>query len=187
MNINIYPKYYVENDRDYVKNRILISIIGDVESSLEMEVKDRYKDVLELRFCDLDFVPSKDHDLYGLSVFDSEKYYKIKDFIEEYKNENIDIHCSAGVSRSSAVAIGICFIKNDIELFKNTIKNHKNMRPNELVLSIFKMLASLTKTGLSIRNMNWYINYYHNNNSQGSYPDEYIHEELISVSSLVSI
>lgn len=133
MNIKIYRKDEVElglSNGDY-----LISILSTVETSLSDEIKSRYKKVLELRVDDI----QKEYE--GLTLFSKEHKKQICDFLigfYDYLNEEtIDIHCSAGVSRSPSVALGICVWEEDIGLAYRIIKENKYISPNEYILKMF--------------------------------------------------
>lgn len=133
MNIKIYRKDEVElglSNGDY-----LISILSTVETPLSDEIKSRYKKVLELRVDDI----QKDYE--GLTLFSQEHKKQICDFLigfYDYLNdETIDIHCSAGVSRSPSVALGICVWEGDIGLAYRIIKENKYILPNEYILKMF--------------------------------------------------
>ncbi|MGL5710467.1 MAG: hypothetical protein ACRCW9_06480 [Cetobacterium sp.] len=155
MRINIYPKFYVEKQTSLEKDKVLISILSPIETSLTKECKERYLDVLELRFEDLPFDASKIEELKEeyTRVFNEKDFELIKNFVSEYKNNSIDIHCAAGVSRSSAVALGICFIKEDKELLKDTILRHPFIYPNERILCFFRLLLNIVDQDFTLRNV----------------------------------
>ena len=126
-------------------DRILISITSTVETNLPQEAKDKYINVLELRFDDLSFNPNDynvqaNSDLYrsteGMKICDNSDIDRIEWFIERHSNIDIDIHCSAGVSRSGAVALGIAIMKNDEKLFNWVLENN-SIFPNERILCRF--------------------------------------------------
>lgn len=133
MNIKIYRKDEVElglSNGDY-----LISILSTVETPLSDEIKSKYKKVLEIRVDDI----QKEYD--GLTLFSQEHRQQICDFligIYDYLSEElIDIHCSAGVSRSPAVALGICFWEDDVCLAYRVIKENQYIFPNTYILKQF--------------------------------------------------
>lgn len=133
INIKIYRKDEVElglSNGDY-----LISILSTVETPLSNETKNRYKKILEIRVDDI----QKEHE--GLTLFSKEHRQQVikfvHDFYEYMSDEILDIHCSAGVSRSPAIAIGIGVWEDDIGLVYRTIKEHKSILPNEYILKMF--------------------------------------------------
>lgn len=99
------------------------------------KIKDNYDKVLEFRFDDIP-IPIEDYIL-----FNKEHLERIRDFVKE--DEDIDIHCSAGISRSTAVAIGICILKGDIEMMLDYLNRHHLIILNDYILSTFRL--ELTK------------------------------------------
>lgn len=133
MNIKIYRKDEVEiglSNGDY-----LISIISTVETPLSDNIKNRYKKVLELRIDDIQ------KEYVGLTLFSQKHRKQICNFVYEFyeymSEETLDIHCSAGVSRSPAIAIGIGVWEEDIGLVYRIIKENKYISPNEYILKMF--------------------------------------------------
>lgn len=128
MNIKTYSKAEIEQgvgNGDY-----LISILSTVETPLSESVKSKYKKVLELRFDDI----TKEYD--GLTLFGEEHLKKIIEFVNPILGESLDIHCSAGISRSTAVALGIA----DVYYYDSVIfdmLNNKCINPNKHILELF--------------------------------------------------
>lgn len=58
MKINIYPKYYIENDTKDVSSKYLISIVGSVEYELPYKIQNRYKKCWTTTFEDVRFDPN---------------------------------------------------------------------------------------------------------------------------------
>lgn len=91
------------------------------------------KDVLYLSFNDIegDIVTGK-----GTIMFKEPKqedFNGLKDFVDKYKNLDIIVHCDAGISRSSAVAIAIHrYLKKD----ESWIWDSKSYFPNRKVLEL---------------------------------------------------
>lgn len=159
--IRIFPKSTIEDDTEELKDKVLISILSPIETSLTKECKDRYKDVLELRFEDLPYDPKQIPKIadWHTRVFDKTDYDLILSFLNKHKNTtDIDIHCGAGISRSSGVALGICFYYNSLPLLKETIKNSKYIHPNERILCYFRLLSNPHYGGLNIENIYSMIN-----------------------------
>jgi predicted protein tyrosine phosphatase len=133
MNIKIWRKDEVE--LGFSKGDYLISILSTHETPLSDEVKSRYKEVLELRIDDI----QKEYD--GLTLFSMEHRQQVMKFVhgfyEYMSEETLDVHCSAGVSRSPSVALGICVWEGDIGLAYRVIKENKYILPNEYILKMF--------------------------------------------------
>lgn len=133
MKLNTFSKQ--EMERGDGKSRKLISILSSVETSLFENVKNKYDKVLELRFDDIP-IPIEDY-----IIFNKEHLKEIKEFVKD--DEDIDIHCSAGISRSTAVAIGICISKGNIDMMLDYLDRHHLIIPNDYILSMFRL--ELTK------------------------------------------
>lgn len=143
--INTFPKFYMEKraKEGDAKNRALISILSTVDSDLPKEIHDMYGKVMTLRFDDIELswvqmqTQELDEAYEGLTPFRGIDCAKIRLFIERVKDagiDEIDIHCTAGVSRSGAVGVGIAMILDDENLMEETIMNN-NILPNNYVLS----------------------------------------------------
>lgn len=133
MKLNTFSKQ--EMERGDGKSRKLISILSSVETSLFENVKNKYDKVLELRFDDIP-IPIEDY-----IIFNKEHLEQIREFVKD--DEDIDIHCSAGISRSTAVAIGICILKGNIAMMLDYLDRHHLIIPNDYILSMFRL--ELTK------------------------------------------
>ena len=133
MRLSTFSKREIE--RGDGESRKLISILSSCESPLFDKIKDSYDEVLELRFDDIP-IPIEDY-----ISFNKEHLEQIREFVKE--DEDIDIHCSAGISRSTAVAIGICVLKGDIEMMLDYLNRHHLIIPNDYILSMFRL--ELTK------------------------------------------
>ena len=126
-------KKFIEVDNRNHAHTILISILSTVETPLSQEVKDRYLDVLELRFDDI--VEEQE----GLSLFNFRHVKEIQHFVNKHIIGDIVVHCSQGVSRSTAVALAICiYIKKNNNMLVETIRYSDKMNPNEHVTNVFK-------------------------------------------------
>nr|WP_307775405.1 hypothetical protein [uncultured Cetobacterium sp.] len=140
--IKITRKDIIESGLMNDKKAVLISIISNFEEELTQNIKSEFYDVLTIRADDLIRVPTeKDgfslNEAASFKLFTETDYIIIKEFVEKYIDRQFIVHCAAGVSRSTAVAIGICSILDDLDLLKETIKKHPEMIPNNLILSIF--------------------------------------------------
>ena len=133
MKLNTFSKQEIK--RGDGKSRKLISILSSVETSLFENVKNKYDKVLELRFDD---IPISIEDYI---IFNKEHLEQIREFVKD--DEDIDIHCSAGISRSTDVAIGICILKGNIAMMLDYLDRHHLIIPNDYILSMFRL--ELTK------------------------------------------
>lgn len=104
-----FPSFYLKSDS--VIRDVFYIKMNDIEEDIYINGRLRYK------------APTLE-DLNGL-----------KEFVDKYKNSTIDIivHCDAGISRSSAVAIVIC---RYLGLNDDWIWNDFNYHPNKLVLKL---------------------------------------------------
>lgn len=128
----------VEVEKGYLNdnNAILISLLSTVETPLDTQIKAQFLDVLDLVVDDLTFYPPEYDEIERKSIhlFNVSDFLKIENFVKKYPGKQIIVHCAAGVSRSPAVAIGICSILDDKELMLNTIRSRSSMIPNNLIL-----------------------------------------------------
>lgn len=129
MKLNTFSKQQIE--RGDGKSRKLISILSSVETSLFENVKNKYDKVLELRFDDIP-IPIEDY-----IIFNKEHLEQIRKFVKE--DEDINIHCSAGISRSTSLAIGICILKGNIDMMLDYLNRHHLIIPNDYILSMFRL------------------------------------------------
>jgi protein-tyrosine phosphatase len=110
------------------------------EDTVFISINDEYEEDVSLQFHNVPILYLKFADLRGgYAVQHKEKWYhpiqpedtmKILSFIEEYKDKNIIVNCSAGISRSGAISIFIHLfyghaLKKDFWVFS---------RPNEYIL-----------------------------------------------------
>ncbi len=129
-----------------LKNTVLISYAdynhGEMATPLPRMVKRRYKAVLELPVNDIDFPNQKNSFLTALfpnhnyHIFNDSDCKKLKYFIKTYKQSHFIVNCDAGVSRSSATALYICYRlapKDYHKLMKLNI-----YYPNVLIFSFLK-------------------------------------------------
>lgn len=87
----------------------------------------------------------------------------------------MDVHCGAGVSRSSAVAIGIALLRDDKELLHSILKNNPSIKPNPRILSMFYINSGAVKCSDVYDLIYWYRHKYHGKLSQNA-PDSIIDE-----------
>ncbi len=102
---------------------------------------DRYKDILELHYDDMTDEEYIEYNLQGsnIKIFSNEDAKKLIDFYSKHKQADLFvIHCYAGKSRSSAMAIGLAKYLKD-ENMENEILTSKNKYiPNPTVISKIK-------------------------------------------------
>lgn len=95
----------------------------------------QYVDVLELYFHDISEIVSDEfYNRYRL--FNEYMARELIDFIERNDFDEINIHCSAGISRSSALMICVSKIIGNEEIEQEIYKSSRFI-PNQLVLSVF--------------------------------------------------
>jgi len=80
-------------------------------------------------------IPDDEKSNYFLTEFNEEKAQSIFDFVNANKDKvkTLVVHCDAGISRSSAIALSIC---DRFNITKKYI--HPDIRPNPYVLSVCK-------------------------------------------------
>lgn len=118
------------------ENSILISILEE-EDDFNTDFYNKYIKVLRLDIHDVDFI--KYHtakDIYSNTI-NEEIVQNILNFVGDIKKiSQIVIHCSAGVSRSPAIAMGICNHFKLKEEFDSIIRNER-YSPNLYILKVF--------------------------------------------------
>lgn len=172
MNIRILAKDEVLNGKEDVSEKILISITSTVETPIPDDVKYRYAKVLQLKFDDFNYDPNEYSDMkdfHGLSIFSYAHFVLIRRFIKDERCD-IDVHCGAGISRSSAVAIGICLIRDDINILHKILRENPRIKPNKKVLSLMYAHANPRLCTLAFELIFWYQHKYHGRLSEVS-PD----------------
>ena len=153
MKINVYSYHNaIENLSDHKKNWISVRDLG--YSNVYSGLDDNAENILELYFDDVteqDIKTNTLHPFYqraymkrGLICFDDDMAKKIIEFSKDVfeKNEELNIHCWAGRSRSQA--IGFCLNvyfnmfkqKNEIDYLRNIKYNMENFIGNYDVIRI---------------------------------------------------
>lgn len=127
MKIKCFARDFVETDITF-SNTVLISINNYKQTNL----KNKYLDCLYLNFDDITF---KKH---PYKIFNKTHFNQIMYFISKHKGKDIHVNCTAGISRSGAVALGIALAYNNEELFWDIVKNN-HILPNEYILSYFQL------------------------------------------------
>ncbi|WP_163652250.1 hypothetical protein [Listeria sp. PSOL-1] len=136
------PEVVAVNYQPISSNALLIRI-ADVDGNLKpLRDPKRYQAILELYFNDI----NERDDYWGLSakekaemkLFNQKHCEVIYRFIDHYPNwEQIVVHCHAGVSRSSAVAMGIAEHYQQEKILAQ-LKQVERYLPNPRVLAIMR-------------------------------------------------
>lgn len=120
--------------------------------------RDAYLDVLELRFADVtpegfahiienekDLVDKQLADGHAMWLMTTDHAKQINEFVDRVKDkiELLVVHCDAGVSRSSAVAIELC-VKLGLTEELDTLQANKRFHPNYYVRDLIREQWSCT-------------------------------------------
>lgn len=138
----IYDDYTVRKLEPRGNKPILIRILEpsykrNNKIPYKIETIDKYI-VLELYFDDIsEYPPEKYKDRFVL--FDINMAKKLVSFIEKHDFDEIVVHCSQGISRSSAIMVCISRILNLPEIEK-TIYKCGRFKPNNLILNEFSKI-----------------------------------------------
>lgn len=130
---------------------ILISIVDNKDFNTDFYNK--YIRVLKMDIDDIDLCVYPEIANEKYNIFNINYYNQVIDFIKNAKEEGIEeivLHCSAGVSRSPALAMGICKYLELEEEYKAII-NSKGYFPNLYILSFFTSVEEETKKRLEMR------------------------------------
>lgn len=186
MDIRIFSKEYVENDKSDVSDRYLLSILSTVETPLDKNVKQRYKRAYSLVFDDMKYDPNRYDDMkeyHGLEVFNESHIngcYSLIRIIKgdgiDIKDAKLDIHCGAGISRSPAVAIGFALMLDNKPLLHNILKNNSLIKPNPRILSMFYSETNPRECCDMWEIISWYRYKYHNHKLSDVSPDTILKE-----------
>lgn len=103
---------------------------------LEEYKSEKMKAFLTLNF--LDTIPSKfdTGSIYLDYLFTEQHADKVSSFVNKYKDLNFIIHCTAGISRSAAIADYVSIIKNEHDLLWRSYGGR--IKPNVWVQSLLK-------------------------------------------------
>lgn len=136
------PEVVAVNFRPFTPNAVMIRIADVGRDFMPLRDKSRYLDILPIHFNDI----NEGDDYWGLSdkeqakmiLFSKKHVSEIYDFVDKNRGaEQIVIHCNAGVSRSSAVALGIANYLDDEETYLK-LKQIKRYLPNPRVLALMR-------------------------------------------------
>lgn len=138
----------------HTEKTIIISISEGLGNKPSFCIGSDIVDILYLFFDDVEEADLEINPMYKL--MSTQDALAIKDFLEKHK-DNIDkiiVHCYAGISRSSAVAVGICkyLDLDDLWIWKGLYA------PNKWVLEVMNTTLQLgiTKKDLHYRDfLNW--------------------------------
>jgi predicted protein tyrosine phosphatase len=118
-------------------NICLISITDPREEKLPENVKDKYKSVLELTFHDvLESSPWPER-----TIFNLDDAAALWEFFKNHLDEPMAIHCHAGISRSSGVAICRAFHDRATKLLTKLFDD--KFSPNPTVVRKFLEYAEI--------------------------------------------
>lgn len=133
----IYDEYTIRNYKTKGKCPILIRALEPSYKDkipYSIDTIDEYIDILELYFEDISEYMEDYQDKYTL--FNVEMAYKLIEFVNKNKFDEIVIHCSAGISRSSALMICVSRILGLHSIEKEICKSGR-FYPNKLVIQEF--------------------------------------------------
>lgn len=121
------------------RNCVLISVVDPDSLPHPKEILETFKDHLSVFFWDTT------ENEEGVDSIPKEEASKIRNFIQDHPNDAFLIHCSAGKSRSAAVAKAIeCLLDFDGDLYSyrvagSMIDRNPRYTPND---SVFKSIIS---------------------------------------------
>lgn len=104
----------------------------------EIQTIHHYQAVLDLYFDD---IREKREDIEDLSwtLFQSHYVEQLVEFLQAHPCDEINVHCSAGISRSSALMICIARLFNLKEI-ETTIWQSQQFSPNPFMLQVFEQV-----------------------------------------------
>lgn len=135
----IYDDYTIRMLKPKGKKALLIRALEpsykDSGIPYKIYALNQYEDVLELYFDDICEIKS-DRAYDRFKLFNEDMARELISFIKNHEFDEINVHCGAGISRSSALMICISEIINKPEI-KEKILTCDRFIPNQLVLSVF--------------------------------------------------
>ncbi len=110
---------------------VMIRITSPSEDFLNLEHRESFTDILELKFYDFA------DDRSGLHIFNQNHLERCISFFKKHKFcQNMIIHCEEGISRSAGVAVGwFLFTDNRSSIYN--IYHDKRHSPNRLIVESF--------------------------------------------------
>ncbi|MBC6316173.1 dual specificity protein phosphatase family protein [Listeria grandensis] len=124
------------------KAPIMIRIADKDKAFAKIKDPGQYQGILEINFNDI----NEEDDYWGLSkkesdemmLFNKKHAEIIHDFVDQFDEiSQIVVHCNAGVSRSSAVAMQLAEYTDDLETYAK-LREIKRYLPNTRVLAIMR-------------------------------------------------
>ncbi|WP_430534398.1 hypothetical protein [Listeria rocourtiae] len=124
------------------KTPIMIRIADKNKTFAKINDSGKYQGILEIQFNDI----NEEDDYWGLSkkesdemlLFNKKHAAIIHDFVDQFEDiSQIVVHCNAGVSRSSAVAMQLAEYTNDLDTYAK-LREIKRYLPNTRVLAIMR-------------------------------------------------
>ena len=135
----IYDDYTIRTVKPKTENSVLIRLLEPSYLTRGIGYKiyhlDKYKAVLELYIDDIREVYNEEC-YTRFKIFNSVHAMELINFIHTHDFDEVNVHCSAGISRSSAIMICISKILNLKEI-EETILNSNHYSPNPLILDNF--------------------------------------------------
>ena len=135
--------------------------IRDPEDRQSIIIESGFKEVLELKFYDIESIEyqPKGYDISRVTLPEYKDIIKIFDFFERTCRDTsltgYTIHCRRGISRSAAVALGLIFlvIKNEQQAVKYLLKIRPEAMPLPRILRFWdqKLDSNLSESGEWIR------------------------------------
>lgn len=129
MNFFVYSRPTIEAIIPHDVPHIIVSISTPGDGPAKFKTTDDTLGVLRLWFDDADGAVNWGRNTNNATLMSSEQAKKIVDFVRAHpKAEDFIVHCSAGISRSSATAAAIMKVTtgDDSEIFDNP-RFHPNM------------------------------------------------------------
>ena len=111
------------------ENAAVISIVSAEEADEKLEVFGKIKEVLPLRFNDLESETDEEGIPYGRLLPKAEDFSKLKAFVDSLDISHLFIHCHEGSSRSAALALAVWEYRKE----KDLLITHQSWKPNRLV------------------------------------------------------
>ena len=137
----IYDDYTVRTLEPRGKNPILIRVLETSYKGnnipYEIETINKYKNILELYFDDIS--DYSERYINKFSLFNKDMAQELVKFINENIFDEVVVHCSAGISRSSAIMICISRILG-LKTIEENIYKCGMFYPNTLVINEFSKI-----------------------------------------------
>jgi predicted protein tyrosine phosphatase len=137
MNIHILSELYAEGYKPKTdESTVMIRVFEPKDSVSSLIYEEFFKEVICLFFHDIedkDFINIPEY----LKAFSDEQALILVDFFERHKNcDTFVIHCSAGISRSASIAIGLSRFSKEPEIEDNIRSNNRYMPKESIITKI---------------------------------------------------